>query len=191
MGESSHIHTQTPRYRSQCLDRPRHMTVIAIVLFYPCGLLLHERDGAHDAVGGRVTFSGAGLRGHVRGAGAGGGRGRPCGGALAALWGSASSLVLGAASMAFLKALWFFGHVLHNLLRHLHSLKSNHVDFQKAVNVLFVSVEADSRQAALGTSGTFICTVNCGVMDDILLLQTWSENDPTAISAHVSCEDEA
>lgn len=94
---------------------------------------------------------------------------------MAALWGSGSSLVLGAASITFPKALRFFGHVLHNLLRHFNSLETNHVYFQKAVDVLPVSVKADSKQdwfllAPLG----LLCAQlsNCVVMDDILLLQT-------------------
>lgn len=149
MGESNHIHTQTSRHLSESLDRPRHVTVIAIVLRQPGGLLLHVRDGAHDAVGRRVAPPGAGLRWRiwgVRGAGAGGGRGGPCGRALAALRGGGAPLVLGAASLTFPKALRLFSHVLHDLLRHLHSLKTDHVYFQKAVNVFSVSVKAEFKQ---------------------------------------------
>lgn len=154
VGDSNHIHAQAPRHLGESLDRPRHVTVVvAVVLRHPRGLLLHVRDGAHDAVGGRVASSGAGLaRRHVwgvRGAGAGGGRGGARGGALAALRGGGASRGLAAAPLTFPEALRLFCHVLHDLLRHLHRLEANHVHFQEAVHVLLVSVKADSKQDIL------------------------------------------
>lgn len=163
MGESNHIHTQTSRHLSESLHRPRHMAIVTTVW------LLHVGDGAHDTVVGRVAASRAGLRRRVRGvggAGAGGRWGGPRGRALAALRGGRAPLVLGAAPLTFPKALRLFSHVLHDLLRHLHSLKTDHVHFQKAVDIFPVSVKADSKQdifhsfVPFSAGGAFMSTIN-------------------------------
>lgn len=139
-------------------------------------------DGAHDAVVGRVAASGAGLRRRVRGvggAGAGGGRGGARGRAVAALRGGGAPLALGAASLTFPEALRLFSHVLHDLLRYLHSLKTDHVHFQKAVHIFPVSVKADSEQdifhlfVPFSAGGAFMSTMNSLLIGDGLpLLQT-------------------
>lgn len=111
------------------------------------------RNGAHHAVDRRVSASGAVLRGHVlasrevrgvRGGGAGGGRGGTCGGAPAALRRHGGPLALAAGSLTLSLVLRLFGHVLHDLLRHLDGLKAHHVEFQEAVQVLLVS--GDTKQ---------------------------------------------